>query len=83
MPYFREPTVIDVAYHQLASGLEHAAHAWHKLEQQGRVPHSEVWPPPTEDTIFDSAEYHLAALLWSVKQAHDVLSGEVERINGE
>lgn len=78
MARFREPTNVDIAYHQIDAGLEHASHAWRKLELDGRVPPLESWPPSTDDTIPMSAEYHLAALLWCVKQAYDVLGREMD-----
>lgn len=81
MPKYREPTNIDIAYHQIENALEHAAHAWRKLEVAGRVPSLESWPPSTDDTIPMSAEYHLAAVLWSIKQAHDALTPEIEQLD--
>lgn len=81
MPMFREPTPIDIVYHQLDSALEHASHAWRKLELDGRVPPLESWPPSTDDTVPQSAEYHLASMLFYVKQSFDLLSGEVEKID--
>jgi hypothetical protein len=73
-------TPLRCAYHDASSALEHASHAWQRLIDTGRISpdYSNAWPPSSDATIPQSAEYYMANTMAYLNHAFDHIVAECE-----